>query len=302
MAKTRSTSLWRPGNALAAVGIGILRASSWLPLPLSRFFGKVMGTLAAVLFPYRKKVALTNLRLCFPEMSEKERRKLFLRHYQSIGMGVFEMAASWWKKDEQLLKYVTIEGLEHMDAVAQSGRGALLMTGHFTTMELIGRFLIAKRKFSALYRNPNQPLIAKVMAKRRSTHMNKLIHFDQMNDLIRALREGEFVWYAPDQGKRLKYSALVPFFGVPAVTNTATGRIARMGRATVISYFGYRNPDGHYHIQVFPELKDVPSKDPEADALKINRIIEDFVRTAPDQYFWLHRRFKRRPGMEDVYK
>jgi len=302
MDSTPSTSYWRPGNALAALGILILRLSAKLPLPCSTAIGKGIGTLAAFLFPYRKRIALTNFRLCFPEMSDQEHRKLLLRHYQAMGMGIFELAASWWKTDEELLKNVTIEGLEHLDAVAESGRGALLMTGHFTTMEIIGRLLISKRQFSALYRNPNQPVIAKVMAEVRSTLMKRMIHFDQVNDLIRALREGDFVWYAPDQGKRLKYSALIPFFGVPAVTNTATGRIARMGKAAIIPYFGYRKPDGHYHVKVYPALQDVPSNDPEADALKINHLLEDFIRKAPDQYFWLHKRFKRRPGLEDAYK
>jgi KDO2-lipid IV(A) lauroyltransferase len=157
--------------------------------------------------------------------------------------------------------------------------------------------------FSCLYRKPNQPVIAKVMTRLRENRMRRVIHFDQMNELIRALREGEFIWYAPDQGKRIKYSAVLPFFGVPAVTNTATGRIARMGRAAILPFFGYRREDGTYQVDIYPEITEIPSRDPEADAIRINQLIEEFVRKAPEQYFWLHRRFKRRgPQYEDVYQ
>lgn len=302
MPRNTSTSLWRPGNLLAACGILLMKAGAQLPLRWTRAIGKAIGSVAAVVFPYRRQVALTNLRLCFPEMSEKERRRLLFRHYQSMGMGIFELAAAWWKPDSAFAEISTVTGLEHLEAVRQSGRGALLLTAHFTTLEIGGRILLNHAEFSCLYRKPDQPVIARAMTEARKSRMRKVIHFDEMNELIRALREGECIWYAPDQGKRLKYSALIPFFGVPAVTNTATGRIARMGKAAILPFVGYRQADGHYRVEILPELTGIPSKDPEADALAINHLIEDFVRKAPDQYFWLHRRFKRRgPDYEDVY-
>jgi KDO2-lipid IV(A) lauroyltransferase len=303
MAKSTSTSLWYPGNALAALGILILRLSAKLPFPVMRGFGKVIGSIAAVLFPYRRQVGLTNLRLCFPDMPEKERKRLLFQHYQAMGMGLFEMAAGWYKPDGVNKGISTVTGLEHLKAVEASGRGALLVTAHFTTLEIGGRILMEHYKpFGCLYRSPNQPVIAKEMTRIRSTKMKQVIHFDQMNDLIRVLRGGEFVWYAPDQGKKMKYSEVLPFFGVPAVTNTATGRIARMGKAAILPFVGYRKPDGSYQLDILPEMTHLPTKDPAADAIEINHLIEDLVRKAPDQYFWLHKRFKRRgPGYEDVY-
>lgn len=302
MPHNTSTSLWRPGNLLAAFGVLLMKASSRLPLSWSRGIGKGIGTVAALVFPYRRHIALTNLRLCFPDMPEKGRRKLLYRHYQSMGMGMFELAAAWYKPTEEIEVYSTVSGLEHLEAVAASGRGALLLTAHFTTLEIGGRILLNNRPFSCLYRKPDQPVIAKAMTEARQSRMNRAIHWNETNDLIRALREGEFIWYAPDQGKRMKYSAILPFFGVPAVTNTATGRLARLGKAAIIPFFGYRDGNGHYHVEVLPELEDIPSKDPEADAVQINQLLESFIKRAPDQYFWLHKRFKKRgEGYEDVY-
>jgi KDO2-lipid IV(A) lauroyltransferase len=302
MPHNTSTSLWRPGNFLAAIGILLLKASARLPFSWSLALGKAIGSVAAVLFPYRKRVGLTNLRLCFPDMTEKERRKLLYQHYQAMGMGVFELGAAWYKSDAALREVSTVTGLEHLEAVEKSGRGALLLTAHFTTLEIGGRILITHRPFSCLYRRPDQPVIAKAMTEARTSRMNRVIHWNEPNELIKALREGEFVWYAPDQGKRMKYSAILPFFGVPAVTNTATGRLARLGKAAIVPFVGYRDRKGHYHVEIQPELKDIPSDDPDADAVAINHLIESYIRKAPDQYFWLHRRFKKRgPEFENVY-
>jgi KDO2-lipid IV(A) lauroyltransferase len=302
MPRNTSASLWRPGNALAALGMLFLKLTALLPLSWMRVVGKALGSVAAVIYPYRRHIGLTNLRLCFPEMSEKERKRLLFKHYQAMGMGLFELGAAWWKPWGAMRKVTRITGLEHLEALRESGRGALMVTAHFTTLEIAARCLLEEYKFSCLYRKPNQPYIANVMTEIRETRVEKVIHFDEMQTLIRALRGGSFVWYAPDQGKKLKYSAVLPFFGEPAVTNTATGRIARMGKAAIVPYFGYREADGTYRLEIYPEMKDLPTDDPEADAVTINRTLEGFIRRAPEQYFWLHRRFKRRgPEYPDAY-
>ena len=302
MAKSKSTSLWRPGNALTQLGILLLRALSRLPMTWLQRLGRCLGSLVYYVYPYRKRVALINLRLCYPEKDEKELIKLVHRHYQAVGMGIFELGAAWYKPRDEIDEIAEVTGLENLEEVAASGRGALLLTGHFTPLELIGRALLNKRKFSCLYRKPDQPIIAREMARNRTNEMMSVIHMDEMKDMIRALRNGEMIWYTPDQGKRIKYSEVLPFFGVPAVTNTATGRIARLGRAALVPFVGYRLPNGTYRVEILPELKHLPTKDPEADAIEINKLMETLIARAPEQYFWLHKRFKRRgPGYEDVY-
>lgn len=302
MAKHKSASLRYPANVLAALGIAFLHATSVLSFKSLRAIGATVGFLAAWVFPYRRYVGLANLRLCFPKLTNSERKRLLRRHYVAMGIGLFELAAAWYKKDEDLRKVSTIRGLEHIDALRAAGKGALLVTAHSTTLEITGRALLAHRPFSCLYRKPNQPRIAKTMTERRESRMEKVIHFDQMQEMVRALRQGHMIWYAPDQGKRLKYSALVPFFGEPAVTNTATGKIAQMGKAAVVPFFGYRDSSGHYQIDIQPPLDNFPSSDDIQDASRINKIIESFIEKAPEQYFWLHKRFKRRgPDLPDAY-
>ncbi|HSH09066.1 MAG TPA: lysophospholipid acyltransferase family protein [Oceanipulchritudo sp.] len=302
MSKPQSSSLWHPTNALAALGILLLKALSHLPIRWLQRIGKVVGSIAGLLFPYRRHVGLVNLRLCFPELTEKERSRLLFRHYQSMGIGIFELAAAWYKPDEEIKQMANVSGMENLEAVVQSGRGAILLTAHFTVLEIIGRVFLTQHPISCLYRKPNQPVIAEEMTRIRHKLMDQVIHFDEMTDFLRALRKGALIWYAPDQGKRIKYSEILPFFGEPAITNTATGRIARMGKAAILPFNGYRLPDGTYHMEILPELQGIPTDDPEADAVAINKVIEGFIRRAPDQYFWLHKRFKNRgPGYPDAY-
>lgn len=302
MAAPTKTSLWRPGNALMAFGILFLRACARLPMGWLQGMGKALGSCAAILFPFRKQVGTVNLSLCFPELSERERWRLLRRHYQSIGMGVFELASAWYKPGAEILAHTDTEGLEHLDKAKASGRGVLLLGAHWTTLEIAGRCLIEQAPFGCLYRHPNQPYLNKVMTERRHRFMTHVVHFSDVRRMVRLLRQGEVIWYAPDQGRRLKDSTLIPFFGVPAVTNTATSRIARMGKAAIIPFFGHRDASGRYQVRILPELEGVPSDDPEADALAINRLYEAWIREAPEQYFWLHKRFKRRgPDLPDVY-
>lgn len=301
--RLKSASLWYPQNLLVAVGIVGLRALARWPAPSLQSLGRGLGRLMWAVYPYRRKVAEVNIALCFPELSATERAALVKGHYEAMGMGLFELGMGWYQSWEQLQPYTELVGLEHLQAVRDSGRGALMLTPHVTTLEICGRIVKEACPFSCLYRRPNQPRIAREMTELRRRHMRRVIHQDQMNELIKALREGELVWFAPDQGQRIKYSELLPFFGVPAVTNTATVRIARMGRATILPFAGYRLPNGHYRVQIEPARDDLVAMEPAAAALEINRIFERFIRLAPEQYFWLHRRFKGRGAdLPDVYR
>jgi len=140
------------------------------------------------------------------------------------------------------------------------------------------------------------------MRLQRAKHMFPAVHFDDLRGLVRALRAGHPIWYAPDQGKRSKSSEILPFFGVPAITNTATSKIAGMTGCAVVPFFAKRESDHSYTLTILPALGDFPTADTAADAVRINRLIEEHVRLAPEQYFWVHRRFKARgPGYPEVY-
>jgi len=302
MAKSSQASLWLPGNLLIALGLFLLRLYAKLPLSWLRFSGKALGTVVATCLPVRKRVCSINLRLCFPDLSPEAHRRLIMRHYQAAGMGLFEMAAAWHKPQEEILKLTEVTGLENLREAQKDGRGVLLLSAHFTTLEMTGRCLLETHPFGCLYRRPNQPYLGKVMTDNRRERMRTVIQANDVRRLVRELRNGEVIWYAPDQGKQLKESALIPFFGIPAVTNLATSRILRMGRAALVPFFGFRDERGHYQIRILPELKEIPSDDPLADARKINRLFESWIREVPEQYLWLHKRFKHRgPDLPDLY-
>lgn len=293
---------WRPGNWLAACGLGLLRLGALFPLRWMQRVGRWLGLLAWTAFPFRRRVALANLEICFPEKSGKERRQLAREHYAAMGAGIFELGAAWYAKAEQLDPLLEVEGLEHVQSLRESGQGALLITAHFTCMELVGRYLVERIPLSCIYRRPNQPVLARAMDERRLTKMERIIQFTHARGFVQALRDGCCVWYTPDQGKRIKESSLLPFFGEPAITNTAVARIARSGRAQVIPFFGYRRADGGYRIRMLPPQPQLLDADSEAVGRHMNAIFASFVREAPEQYFWLHKRFKARgEGYADPY-
>ena len=195
-----------------------------------------------------------------------------------------------------------MRGLEHLQAALARGHGALLLTAHFTTLEIGGRFMSEIHGMGGLYRDPNHPVVAHLMRIQRERHLTIAVHFDDLRNLVRALRANHAVWYAPDQGKRTKSSEILPFFGVPAITNTATSKIAGMTGCAVVPYFAKREADHSYTLTLLPALEDFPTPDAAADAVRINRLIEEFVRRAPEQYFWVHKRFKARgEGYPEVY-
>ena len=283
-------------------GIGLFRLLSKLPWKAQLALGSAMGKIAFLFLPGRRHVVKVNLELCFPELSDQEKRSLASKHYSAIGIGLFETCVAWWAPDSRLPKY-QITGREHLEAAIAQGNGVILFTAHFTTLEICGRLLTDVFPMGGLYRDPDNPVVAREMHRQRVNKMSAAVPMNDLRGLIRALRKNHVMWYAPDQGKKGKLFEIIPFFGVPAQTNTATTRIATMSGSPVVPYFGFRLPDGSYELRILPPLESFPTDDPAADSLRTNRLIEDFVRQAPEQYFWVHRRFKRRgKGYQNVYR
>jgi Kdo2-lipid IVA lauroyltransferase/acyltransferase len=299
--RARKRPLYHPLNWPAWLGIRLFRLLCMLPWKAQLALGAALGRFAFLFLPGRRKIVDVNLSLCFPELSGKERRALASRHYAAVGIGLFETGMAWWPHESRLPPF-NIIGKEHLEAAKAQGKGVILFTAHFTTLEICGRIFSRNFSMGGLYRNPDNPVVAREMHRGRIDKMSAAVPMDDLRGLIRALRNGHIMWYAPDQGKKGKLFQIVPFFGVPAQTNTATSRIARMSGSPVVPYFGMRRPDGSYELRILPPLENFPTEDPEADSLLTNRLIEDFVREAPEQYFWVHRRFKKRgEGYENVY-
>lgn len=285
------------------LGIGLLRLLVLLPVPLLLAFGERIGALAGRLSAKRRFIVRTNLRLCFPELEGAELERRVDAHFRALGAGIFEAMLAWFASDARLAPRGEVIGLEHLDRAMADGTGVLLLTGHFTTLEIGARFIAMHRPFHAMYRPLNNALVDFFMHRWRQDKSGlPALPRDDLRTLVRALRGGRAIWYAPDQTLDFRNSTFVPFFGVPTLTLNATSRLAEMGRARVVPFFPER-AGNRYVVRVFPALENFPGPELAADTARISRTIEDGVRLAPDQYFWIHRRFKYRPpGEPDVYE
>ncbi len=278
-----------------------MRLATALPHRLQLGMGRVFGVILWALPLPQKRIARINLGLCFPELSGTERARLLRRHMLSLGISIVELAASWWAKDRRLQALARVEGLEHLQRALAQGRGALLLSAHFTTLEIGGRLLSLEQPFAVMYRDQKNRLFDAVVLRGRERHFARAIHRNDVRGLLRALKDGLPVWYAPDQNYAGIQSVFAPFFDIPAATNTATARLARTSGAPVVPFFPERLPDGRYCLRILPALEEFPSNDVVEDTARVNRIIEEQVRRVPEQYFWVHRRFKNRPAGEPRY-
>jgi Kdo2-lipid IVA lauroyltransferase/acyltransferase len=198
----------------------------------------------------------------------------------------------WWSSDERIRRITDIKGMEHLAAAQATGRGVLLLSAHFNSIEISCRALAARLPLNIMYRPTKNLLIGEFVHSRRAVQTRRAIPRDDARTLIRALKDGEVVWYAPDQSFRKKGAEMVRLFGIPAATNTATSRIAGMTKALVLPYFLERLPGGGYQGVIHPPLENFPTDDAVADSERFNRLVEAEVRRMPDQYLWIHRRFK----------
>ena len=282
-----------------ALGLGLLWGTTRLPYALQMRIGALLGRLAFWLAKRRRRIAATNLQLCFPELSEQARRRLLHKHFDSLGKGLVETALCWWGREKQLRKLVRISGLEHLQAALQRGKGVILLSAHFTTLEIGGRLLALECPFYVLYRTHKNALFEHVMRKARQKRFEKAIPRNDTRVLLASLKAGKAVWYAPDQNHGGTHSIFVPFFAVPASTITSTSRIAAISGAAVVPFFQARlaNNQG-YELTLQPALKGFPGNNIETDTARINQLIETEIRKIPEQYLWVHRRFKTRPEGE----
>lgn len=286
------------------LGLGLLWLIAQLPYKVLLWLGRGLGGVMYRLASSRRKIAARNLELCFPQMPAAEREVLLKENFASTGITFFEMAIAWWWPAERLRRLGTIEGLEHLRQAEADGQGVILMALHFTTLEMGGGLLGMAQNMYGMYRPHKNPLFDYVQRRGREQRLLGVIGRDDVRGMLKLLRAGEVVWYAPDQDYGAQRSVFVPLFGVPAATVTATSKFARMGRAQVIPFTQQRLPDGQgYRLVIHPPLADFPTESEEADCLRVNQWIEQAISQCPEQYLWAHRRFKTRPeGEPKLYK
>jgi KDO2-lipid IV(A) lauroyltransferase len=283
--------------------LGLMHVAARLPPSGQQRLGRALGGLLRRAKRRENRVAARNLELCFKHLDTAERQALLARHFEAVGMSFVEMGVGWFTPIEALLERVTIGGREHLDAALARGNGALLFAAHFTTLEVGVAVLEAiTPRASCMYRPQRNAMMDAMIRRGRDRFAHEQIPRDNVRALLRNLRDNYAVVYLPDQTTLGKQSELLPFFGEPAVTNTATSKLAAISGATVLPYFFRRLPNGDYRVDIGPPVEGLPSESATRDTERLTARLEDYIRLAPEQYLWLYKKFKGRPPPHpDVY-
>ena len=285
------------------LAFGLLRLMTMLPIRWTQAIGAGLGLLVYRLVPSRRRVARINIRQAYPDYSEEQIRALNVASFKSLGISVFETALAWWADRDYMRSICEVEGRQHLDDALASGKGVVLLTGHFTTLEIGAMLVGLQTQLNGVYKKAHNPMFNAFMAHYRSTYGEELIENKNVRALIRGLRKGRATWFAPDQDFAEQDIVFTPFLGGIASTLTATARMAEMTGAKVVPFYPVRLDRGQgYRLVILPALKDFPSSDIENDSARINKAIEDMVYANPEQYGWVHKRFKYRPpGEPPIY-
>jgi KDO2-lipid IV(A) palmitoleoyltransferase len=290
--------LLHPRYWLTWFGLAILWLWVQLPYPVLLKMGDVIGRASMRFLKRRVSIARQNLKLCFPHYSDEQIDKLVKQNFSSLGMGLIETGMAWFWSDARVRKWFDVSGLEHITAACDKGKGVLAIGVHFMSLELGGRVMGLCRPMMAMYRPHNNKAMEYVQTRGRSRSNKAMIDRRNLKGMVKALKSGEAVWFAPDQDYGPKGSSFAPFFAVPqAATTNGTYTIARLANPALLTIVLYRKSDGSgYQLVIGAEMDDYPLDDEQAAAEYMNRKIEHEIMRAPEQYLWLHRRFKTRPG------
>ena len=286
------------------IGIALLMILAVLPWAVQHRLAAFLGNTAFKYLKSRRKTAVRNLEVCFPEWPAAQVQDNARRVFVDQMIGIFETLNAWYCP-RWFNGRVSIEGLEHLQKAQADGAGVLLLGTHSTLLDAGGYLCSRYFALGAVYRPQNNPLLDLLIYRCRDASYSCQIDHDDMRGLIRQLKDGQAIWYSPDQDFGLKQGVMAPFFGVPAATVTAHRRLMKISKAAAVPLYFYRSGDirdPRYHVLLEPALDNFPSADEAADAARVNKIIENQLRIAPTQYMWFHRRFKTRPeGYEEIY-
>jgi len=281
---------------MTRVALAFIWLLHFLPLGVLARVGRGFGLLVYAVARERRRVARINLRLCFPNLTERERTRILRRHFEAFGRAVLERGILWWSSRERVLRTVRIEGLEHWQAL--KGKPVIWLAPHFVGLDMGGTRLAADYEAASMYSRQKDPVLDAILYHGRTRFvMPRLVSRQEgLRPLVRVMREGLPFYYLPEMDFGSRDSVFVPFFGIATATITALSRIARLAGAAIVPVVTQQLPGGRgYVLRFYPAWESFPTDDPEADARRMNAFIEDRVREMPEQYYWLHKRFKTRP-------
>ncbi|MFZ2541443.1 MAG: lipid A biosynthesis acyltransferase [Gallionella sp.] len=284
---------------LGRLGVFMLWLIHFLPFRIIVEIGNSIGFLLFFVAAERRKVGEINLKLCFPGMRDTARKKLLRDHFKMFGRGLLERSILWWSSAGYINSLIRVEGAEHFDAV--KGKPSILLTPHFVGMDAGGQWVAQHTDTVCMYANQKNLYLTKLLLEKRARFRNQRLYSRQqgLRPILKGMREGCPFIYPPDQDQGIRDGAFIPFFGVPAATMTSVPRIAQLTGAKVLPCITRLLPGGAgYTLTFYPAWENYPSGDDIADTRRMNEFIEQRVLEMPEQYFWLHKRFKTRPEGE----
>ena len=279
-----------PKHWLSWLGMGAAFLISFLPWSALQAVGKVFGRLLYSLSPRRRHICNVNFKICFPEMTKAERKQLTKEHFESMGQGTLETFASWFQDKNRFASRIVFEGQEVIDQVLAKGRGCILISGHFSSLDICGSQVPRILDVHPIYKLQKNPVVNWVMERQRKAIFSKTIERRNMREVLKSLKKNKAVWYAVDQDYGRRDSVFAPFYGRECATIAHIGRIAKMTNAPVVLY-DYGRTESGYHL-TFTEVPNFPTPDDIENATTINRLMEESINPKKPQYFWAHRRFK----------
>jgi len=284
---------------LTRAALAVLWLLHFLPLALLAPLGRALGFFLYFLAGERRKVVLTNLRLCFPQQGDEERGRIARAHFQAFGRMLAEHGILWWSSKERIQRLVRVEGVECWQAVAN--RPVIWLAPHFVGLDMGGSRIITEWQGVSVYGQQKDPVFDRILLHGRTRFITPVLFSrqDGIRSIVRAMRKGLPLYYLPDMDLGERDSIFVPFFGIPAATITGLSRIARLADAVVVPVITRQLPGAAgYVLRFYPAWRDFPSEDMAADTRRMNAFIEERVREMPEQYYWVHKRFKTRPPGE----
>lgn len=286
---------------LSRLAVLLLWLLHGLPLPLLAAIGRGLGRVLFWLAGRRRHVVEVNLSLCFPELDDTQRRRLARAHFQVLARSVLERGILWWSRPERLQRLIRVEGAETIRELLDAGRPVMLLAPHFVGLDAGGVGIAMRFDCASLYAEQSSKVFDRLLYQGRKRFGDQLLlsRDENLRTIVRAMKAGRPFYYLPDVNFRTRDSIFVPFFGVAAATVSGLPRLSKLTGAAVVPCATRMLPGGQgYVVEVGQAWADYPSDDVEADTRRMNAWIEEAVRSMPEQYYWVHRRFKTRPAGE----
>ncbi|MFH8132602.1 kdo(2)-lipid IV(A) palmitoleoyltransferase [Pantoea osteomyelitidis] len=294
------SSLLHPRYWFTWFGLGVLWLLVQLPYPALIRLGALAGKFSRHFLKRREKITRRNMDLCFPHLSEPEKERIVAENFASLGMALAETGIAWFWSDQRVKRLFQVKGIANLELAQNHKRGVMVIGVHFMSLELGGRITGLCQPMMAMYRPHNNRAMEWAQTKGRMRSNKAMIDRKDLRGMVQALKQGEAVWFAPDQDYGPKGSIFAPLFAVDkAATTNGTYVLSKLAKPAMLTIVLIRNrsKDG-YQLIIEPELEGYPYDDESAAAAYMNKVIETEILRAPEQYLWLHRRFKTRPPGE----